>query len=270
MVVQEKEKVTTILLLVRIVPKDKEHSHDKVLIELKNVKKTYMLGKVPVPALRGISMKVYEGEFVAIMGPSGSGKSTLMNMIGALDVPTSGKVYFEGKDISKLSESKLAQLRGKKVGFVFQQFNLLPTLTALENVALPMIFQGAPRNERISRAKELLTSLGLGKRLEHRPAELSGGEQQRVAIARAFANNPDVILADEPTGNLDSNTGKEIMSFLKDFHLKKKKTIIVVTHDPNIAGYAETIVNIRDGKLVHDHRIAKKFVWAANKRLKRG
>ena len=250
-------------------PSPLKHSHDKVVIRLESVKKTYMLGKVPVRALRGVSMKIHQGEFVAIMGPSGSGKSTLMNMVVALDVPTIGKIFFEGKDISKFSESGLAQMRGKKVGFVFQQFNVLPTLTALDNVALPMIFQGVPQTKRLSRAKELLVSLGMGKRLNHRPAELSGGEQQRVAIARAFSNNPDVVLADEPTGNLDSTTGKQIMSFLRNLHLKENKTIIVVTHDPNIAGYAETIVNITDGRITKNHIAAKKFVWAKNHRLKR-
>lgn len=245
------------------------HSQHEDLIVLENVRKTYVLGKVPVYALRGITMKVGVGEFVAIMGPSGSGKSTLMNILGALDVPTSGKLTFEGKDISKLSENELARFRGKKVGFVFQQFNLFPTLSALENVALPMIFQGVLEEKRKLRAKELLVSLGLGNRLNHKPSELSGGEQQRVAIARAFANDPDVILADEPTGNLDSRTGKEIMKFLTDFHMKENKTIIVVTHDPIIAGYAESIVNIRDGQIVHNHMLAKQSLWATDRRVKR-
>ncbi|MBU5557840.1 MAG: ABC transporter ATP-binding protein [Candidatus Aenigmarchaeota archaeon] len=236
------------------------------MIRLDNVKKTYMLGKIPVQALRGITMKVHRGEFIAIMGPSGSGKSTLMNILGALDVPTSGKVWFEGKDISKFSESELARFRGKKVGFVFQQFNLFPVMSALENVALPMIFQDVPEKQRLARAKQLLTTLGLGKRLHHKPSELSGGEQQRVAMARAFANNPDVILADEPTGNLDSKTGKQIMTFLKNLHMEEHKTIIVVTHDPIIAGYAETIVNIRDGQIVHDHILARKHLWPKNRR----
>jgi putative ABC transport system ATP-binding protein len=243
-----------------------KHPHDKVLIRLENVEKRYMMGKVPVNALRGVSMDVYQAEFVAIMGPSGSGKSTLMNTLGALDVPTSGKIFFEGKDLSKFSESELAKLRGKKVGFVFQQFNLIPTLTAVENVALPMIFQGVPEKERLARAKSLLSSLGLERRLHHRPAELSGGEQQRVAIARAFANDPDVILADEPTGNLDSATGKQIMNFLADFHMKENKTIIVVTHDPIIAGFAETLVHIHDGRIARDHVEAKEHLWPADKR----
>ena len=243
-----------------------KHPHEKVLIRLENVEKRYMMGKVPVNALRGVSMDVYQAEFVAIMGPSGSGKSTLMNTLGALDVPTSGKIFFEGKDLSKFSESELARLRGKKVGFVFQQFNLIQTLTAAENVALPMIFQGVPEKARLARARSLLSSLGLEKRLNHRPAEMSGGEQQRVAIARAFANDPDVILADEPTGNLDSATGKQIMSFLADFHAKENKTIIVVTHDPNIAGYAETLVHIHDGRIAHDHIEAKEHLWPEDRR----
>jgi putative ABC transport system ATP-binding protein len=246
-----------------------KHDHTEVLIRLEGVKKTYMMGKVPVNALRSVSLDVYRGEFVAIMGPSGSGKSTLMNTLGALDVPTGGKIYFEGKDLSRVSESDLARLRGKKVGFIFQQFNLIPTLTALENVALPMVFQGIPEKERLARAKMLLSDLGLEKRLNHRPMEMSGGEQQRVAIARAFANNPDVILADEPTGNLDSKTGKQIMSFLWKLHLKENKTIIVVTHDPLIAGYAETLINIRDGEIVKNHIASKEFLWQADRRLKK-
>jgi len=250
-------------------PAPRKHDHTEVLIRLEGVKKTYMMGKVPVYALRGVTMDVYRGEFVAIMGPSGSGKSTLMNTLGALDVPTGGKIYFEGKDLSRFSESDLARMRGKKVGFIFQQFNLIPTLTAVENVALPMVFQGIPEKERLARAKMLLSDLGLEKRLNHRPMEMSGGEQQRVAIARAFANNPDVILADEPTGNLDSKTGKQIMSFLWELHLKENKTIIVVTHDPLIAGYAETLVNIRDGEIVKNHIASKEFLWPTDHRLKK-
>ena len=246
-----------------------KHEHVKVLIRLENVRKTYILGGVPVHALRGINLKVYQGEFVAIMGPSGSGKSTLMNTLGALDVPTSGKILVDDHDISKLSESDLAKLRGKKIGFVFQQFNLIPNLSAIENVALPMVFQGVPEEERLARAKQLLVSLGLAKRLDHRPMQMSGGEQQRVAIARAFANNPDVILADEPTGNLDSKTGKQIMAFLEDFHMRENKTIIVVTHDPNIASYAETVINIKDGEILKDHNVGKKYVWPKDRRVEK-
>jgi putative ABC transport system ATP-binding protein len=246
-----------------------KHEHVKVLIRLENVRKTYILGGVPVQALRGINLKVYQGEFVAVMGPSGSGKSTLMNTLGALDVPTSGKIFIDDRDISQLPESELAKLRGKKVGFVFQQFNLIPNLSAIENVALPMVFQGVPEEARLARAKRLLVSLGLGKRLDHKPMQMSGGEQQRVAIARAFANDPDVILADEPTGNLDSKTGKQIMAFLTDFHIRENKTIIVVTHDPNIADYAETVVNIKDGEILRDHRAGARYLWPKDHRVEK-
>lgn len=216
------------------------------LIELENVEKEYELGETLVRALRGSDLAVEDGEFIAIMGPSGSGKSTLMNMIGALDVPTNGTVTVEDTDISTLSESELAVLRSKKVGFVFQTFNLISTMTALENVALPMIFRGVPKQERQERAKELLEEVGLGDRVHHRPAELSGGQRQRVSIARALANDPDVVLADEPTGNLDTKTGDHIMDLLTDLN-EQGKTIIMVTHDPHDAEYADRIVEIQDG-----------------------
>ncbi len=220
------------------------------VIELQDVWKIYNMGNVEVPALRGISLKVFHGEFVAIMGPSGSGKSTAMNMVGCLDVPTRGKIFLSGQDISQLSESDLAQIRGKKIGFIFQTFNLMPGLTALENIMLPMTFQGVPRDQREKRAKELLASVGLGDRLNHKPMELSGGQQQRVAIARSLANNPEVILADEPTGNLDTKTGREVMTMLSDLHSREGKTIVMVTHDPNVAKYAKRSVNLKDGKVV--------------------
>ncbi len=220
------------------------------VIELQDVWKIYNMGNVEVPALRGISLKVFHGEFVAIMGPSGSGKSTAMNMVGCLDVPTRGKIFLSGQDISQLSESDLAQIRGKKIGFIFQTFNLMPGLTALENIMLPMTFQGVPRDQREKRAKELLVSVGLGDRLNHKPMELSGGQQQRVAIARSLANNPEVILADEPTGNLDTKTGREVMTMLSDLHSREGKTIVMVTHDPNVAKYAKRSVNLKDGKVV--------------------
>lgn len=219
------------------------------------------MGKVEVHALRGIILEIFSGSFTAIMGASGSGKSTLLNIVGCLDFPTKGKVYLKGKDILKMSESHLAQFRGKILGFVFQEFNLLPNLNALENVMLPMVFQGVPEKERREKAKEILKTVGLETRVFHAPAELSGGERQRVAIARAFANNPEVIIADEPTGNLDSVTGKLIMESLTDFHKKQGKTMIIVTHDPNIANYAEAIVNIEDGKIVENHLGAKKYLW---------
>lgn len=232
------------------------------IIKLENVWKIYQLGKVELIALKGISLEVAPGAFVTIMGPSGSGKSTLLNMVGALDSPTRGKVFLKGKDISLLTEDQLSQLRGKTIGFVFQEFNLLPNLTAIENVMLPMIFQGTPLEKRKEKAKELLISLGLEDRISHQPAELSGGERQRVAIARAFANNPEMVIADEPTGNLDSITGKKIMEVLVDFHQKQGKTIVVVTHDPHIAEYSEEIVNIKDGEIIINHQQAAKVLWS--------
>jgi len=241
------------------------HEHKGApIIKLENVWKIYEMGKVEVQALRGIDLDILQGEFVAIMGPSGSGKSTLMNMLGALDIPSKGRILLEGKDIAKMSESDLAQLRGKKIGFVFQQFNLMQTLTAMENVMLPMIFQGMPEKARTARAKELLSSLGLGSRLHHRPSEMSGGEQQRVAIARALANDPDIILADEPTGNLDSTTGKQIMDTIRKMHEGSMKTILMVTHDPYVASHAERLLDIMDGKIMKDHGSSKKFLWKMN------
>lgn len=222
----------------------------KPVIELSEVWKIYQLGKVKVPALRGLNFKVYSGEFVSIMGKSGSGKSTLMNMIGCLDIPTRGKIYLEGKNIADFSESDLAQIRGRKIGFIFQVFNLIPTLTAGENVALPLIFQGVSREERERRAEELLGLVGLEERMEHRPAELSGGEQQRVAIARALVTEPEIILADEPTGNLDSRTGRMVMDLIKKLAREKKKTVVLVTHDEEIARYAERKEILRDGVIV--------------------
>lgn len=232
------------------------------IIKLENVWKIYQLGKVELTALKGISLEVTPGAFVTIMGPSGSGKSTLLNMIGALDSPTRGKVFLKGEDISLLTEDQLSQLRGKTIGFVFQEFNLLPNLTAIENVMLPMIFQGTPLEKREEKAKELLRSLGLEDRISHQPAELSGGERQRVAIARAFANNPEMVIADEPTGNLDSITGKKIMEVLADFHQKQGKTMVVVTHDPHIAEYSEQIVNIKDGQIIINHQQAAEVLWS--------
>ena len=222
----------------------------KTLIKLENVWKVYKMGDVDVNALQGMSLDVKEGEFVAIMGPSGSGKSTAVNMIGCLDVPTKGRIFLENHDISKLSESELAQIRGRKIGFIFQQFNLVQTLTAIENVMLPMIFQGIPENARIKKAKELLELVELGDRINHRPSELSGGQQQRVAIARSLANNPEVILADEPTGNLDSKTGANVLDFLEKLHRKENKTIIMVTHDQNLARVAERTEFLKDGRIV--------------------
>jgi len=231
------------------------------IVELKNVWKIYQLGKVELVALKEINLEIAPGDFVTIMGPSGSGKSTLLNMIGCLDSPTRGKVILKGKDTSLLSEDQLSQLRGKTIGFIFQEFNLLPNLNILENVMLPMIFQRTPIEERKKKARDLLISVGLEKRILHQPAELSGGERQRVAIARAFANNPELVIADEPTGNLDSTTGKKIMEILTDFHKKEGKTIVVVTHDPHIADYSEQIVNIKDGQIIINHKQAAKVLW---------
>jgi len=233
----------------------------EALIKLENVWKIYQLGKIKLTILKNISLEIVPGAFVVILGPSGSGKSTFLNMVGCLDLPTKGKVFLDGKDISKMSEDELAQVRGKKIGFIFQQFNLLQNLNALENVMMPMIFQGKSEMERQERAKSLLISFGLGERILHRPSELSGGEQQRIAIARSLANNPEIIVADEPTGNLDSTIGKKIMEILINLHQKEGKTIVVVTHDPIIANYSNQIINIKDGQLVSNHLIAEKVLW---------
>jgi putative ABC transport system ATP-binding protein len=218
-------------------------------VQLKDVWKIYRLGKVELVVLKGINLEIPKGDFIAIMGASGSGKSTLMYIIGCLDVPSRGKIFLGGRDISAFSENQLAQVRGKKIGFVFQQFNLLPNLNALENVMLPMVFQGVKDEERKERARNLLKAVHLENRFYHKPSELSGGERQRIAIARALANDPEVVLADEPTGNLDSATGKMIMEILTDLHRKGGRTIIVVTHDPNIAGYSQKIIQIKDGQI---------------------
>src|SRR3989344_618221 len=224
-----------------------------IQLELKNVRKTYKMGDAIINAVEDVSLQIKKGEFVVIIGPSGSGKSTMMNMVGALDLATKGEIYLGGQDIEHLEESELAQIRGRKIGFVFQTFNLIPTLTALENIALPMIFQGINSEERIIRAEKILHDVKLSHRRDHLPNELSGGERQRVAIGRALSNNPEVILADEPTGNLDSKTGLEIMNLFDDLN-KKGKTIILVTHDLNLVKYASKVLKIRDGKIEHETR----------------
>ena len=221
----------------------------KVIIELENVHKYYRMGENIVKAVNGVSLQIKEGEFVAILGPSGSGKSTMMNLIGSLDVPTKGKILLDHQDISTLSESDLAQIRGKKIGFIFQSFNLINNLTAKENVMLPMIFQGYSVEERNHRANKLMEMVELSERMGHAPNELSGGQQQRLAIARSLANSPEVILADEPTGNLDTKTGTNVMNFLQDLH-KKGKTIVMVTHDVElIDSYPDIVYWLRDGKI---------------------
>jgi len=219
------------------------------IIKLDKVKKYYELGEVIVPAVNGISLDIRKGEFIAIMGASGSGKSTLMNLIGTLDVPTTGNIFLNKINLEGISESELAQLRGKKLGFIFQTFNLVRSLNTLENVMLPLAFQNIPREVRREKAISILNQVGLGKRLNHLPSELSGGEMQRVAIARALVNDPEIILADEPTGNLDSKTGREIINLLDSLN-KKGKTIILITHDNEVAKSAQRVVKIKDGKLL--------------------
>ena len=221
------------------------------LIQIKDMYKIYEMGSEKVHALDGVNLTINEHEFVAIVGPSGSGKSTLMNMIGCLDTPTSGKYLLEGKDISKMKDSQLTMIRRQKVGFIFQQFNLLSKSSALENVELPAMYNGANSKERKSRSVEALTRVGLGDRLRHKPSELSGGQQQRVAIARALVNNPPVLLADEPTGNLDSHSGAEVMNMIKELHAQGN-TIILITHDHEVAEHAPRIIEIKDGKITSD------------------
>lgn len=219
------------------------------IIELKNVYKKYATGQNEVAAVKGVSVKVEKGELVAIMGPSGSGKSTLMHIIGLLDRPTSGKLFIDGKEVDmKMPDSALAKLRSERIGFVFQQFNLLTKISALANVLMPTSYRKTGRTSAEKRAKELLTEVGLSSRIKHKPTELSGGEMQRVAIARALINDPDIVLADEPTGNLDSKSGQEIMKVLTDLN-KKGKTIILITHDPRIAKMAKRTIHIFDGKV---------------------
>ncbi|MBS3088184.1 ABC transporter ATP-binding protein [Candidatus Pacearchaeota archaeon] len=226
------------------------------MIELKEVEKYYRMGEELVKAVDGISIKIEQGDFVAIMGPSGSGKSTTMNLVGSLDLATHGDIFLDGKDIEHLDESQLAQIRGKKIGFIFQSFNLIPNLTAKENVSLPMLFQGTEKEYRNEQAEKLLEMVDLADRMDHYPAQLSGGEQQRVAIARALSNDPEVILADEPTGNLDTKTGEIVMNFLDNLN-KSGKTIIMVTHSPEVAQkHSKTIYQVKDGKI---ERVMKKI-----------
>jgi len=217
------------------------------ILEVREVKKSYRMGKVIVPALRGVSFDVDEGELLTIFGPSGSGKSTLLHLMGGLDRPDEGEILVDGSNLLKLSDDKLAKIRLVKIGFVFQFFNLLPRLTALRNMELPLAIAGLPEKETLERAKEMLKLVGLEARMNHKPSELSGGEQQRVAIARALINNPRIVLADEPTGNLDTKTGWEIVQLMKKLNEDKGQTFVVVTHDPHIAEAADRIIHIKDG-----------------------
>src|ERR1700720_472990 len=228
-----------------------------VAIQTEDLWKTYEMGVERLHALRGVSIQIRKGEYVAIMGPSGSGKSTLMNLIGCLDTPSSGKYWLAGRLVSELDDDELAAIRNKEIGFVLQTFNLLPRATALHNVELPMIYNGTPAEERIARAKRALEAVDLGARMYHKPNELSGGQRQRVAVARALVNSPSIVLADEPTGNLDSKTGDEIMALFENLYLQGN-TIILVTHENDIAQHAHRIIFIRDGKIASDQAVIKK------------
>ena len=221
------------------------------VIRIENLTRFYTIGEETVRALNGINLSIQKNEYVALMGPSGSGKSTLMNIIGCLDTPTSGQYFLNGPNVAQLSDSELAAIRNKEIGFVFQTFNLLPRLTALQNVALPLVYAGIPEAERLKKAKEVLEQVGLGNRITHRPNELSGGQRQRVAVARALVNHPSIILADEPTGNLDSKTSEEIMQLLDIIH-QAGNTIVLVTHEEDIALHAKRVVRMRDGIVESD------------------
>ena len=225
------------------------------MIKIEDMQKIYKMGTNEVRALDGVSVHIRSGEFVSIIGPSGSGKSTLMNMIGCLDSPTSGKYYLDGKEVSRLKEDALAEIRNKKIGFIFQGFNLLPKLSALENVELPLIYMGVDKKERREMSVEALERVGLGSRLDHKPSELSGGQQQRVAIARALSSRPSLILADEPTGALDSKSGEEILNMMMELN-GEGKTIVLITHENDIAMRAKRLVRIHDGKIVEDSEVA--------------
>ena len=236
------------------------------VIQLQDITKVYRMGEVEVHALGGVSLEVKQGEMLGIMGPSGSGKSTLMNVVGCLDQPTSGTYLLGGVDVGNLHDDQLAEIRNRRIGFVFQTFNLLARTTALDNVRLPLIYAGVPRAERQKRATESLEAVGLGGRVSHTPNELSGGEQQRVAIARALVNNPSIILADEPTGNLDSKSGGEIMALLQGLHRERGITVVLVTHDPNIGHHTNRIVHLRDGLITREETVDELLIAAVGGR----
>lgn len=236
----------------------------RAVIDIRDITKTYLMGDIEVNALRGVTLQIYEGEIVSIMGPSGSGKSTLMNILGCLDQPSSGQYLLDGVDVSKLREQELARIRNKKIGFVFQSFNLLKRTTALRQVELPLIYGGV--GGRTKKAKAALEAVGLGQRLDHLPSELSGGQQQRVAIARALVNEPSMILADEPTGNLDSRSGTEVMQIFQSLNREQHITTIFVTHDPWIARHTQRVIMLRDGKIMADREVAKPLVAGENER----
>jgi putative ABC transport system ATP-binding protein len=221
------------------------------IIELIDIARTYTIGTMEIPALKDVSFSILKNEYVALIGPSGSGKSTLLNLLGCLDTASAGTYILNGHNVSNLTDNELASIRNKEIGFVFQTFNLIPRMTSLENVALPLVYAGMPKKERLERAKEVMASVGLADRMDHKPNELSGGQRQRVAVARALVNHPSIILADEPTGNLDSKTSYEIMDLFEDLH-RKGNTIIIVTHEPDIAARSKRIIRLRDGLVESD------------------